>query len=87
MQEASTEEVAATSQIAVEAEQPQHDAVQASLPEIEQAETATTPQAKGKTSKATAKSAPKETSTEQEKIARPRRPRGRPPKKTSTGTE
>lgn len=87
VQEASTEEVAATSQIAVEAEQPQHDAVQASLPEIEQAETATTPQAKGKTSKATAKSAPKETSTEQEKIARPRRPRGRPPKKTSTGTE
>lgn len=86
-QDSPAEELAAPMQAVVETEQPQHDAVQASLPEIEQAETVTTPQAKAKTTKTTVKSAPKETGTEQEKTARPRRPRGRPPKKTSTGTE
>ena len=63
------------------------DAVQASLPEIEQATPVKKEPTKAKANKAPAKASENTANADQDKPARPRRPRGRPPKKTTSSTE
>ncbi|WP_288411514.1 Rne/Rng family ribonuclease [uncultured Acinetobacter sp.] len=63
------------------------DAVQASLPEIEQATPVKKESTKAKANKAPAKASENTANADQDKPARPRRPRGRPPKKTTSSTE
>ncbi len=63
------------------------DAVQASLPEIEQATPVKKEPTKAKANKASAKASENTANADQDKPARPRRPRGRPPKKTTSSTE
>ncbi|WP_336721674.1 Rne/Rng family ribonuclease [Acinetobacter soli] len=63
------------------------DAVQASLPEIEQATPVKKEPIKAKANKAPAKASENTANADQDKPARPRRPRGRPPKKTTSSTE
>ena len=63
------------------------NAVQASLPEIEQATPVKKEPTKAKANKAPAKASENTANADQDKPARPRRPRGRPPKKTTSSTE
>ncbi len=78
---------AAADPTSVASEDQAADAVQASLPEIEQATPVKKESTKAKANKAPAKASENTANADQDKPARPRRPRGRPPKKTTSSTE
>ncbi|WP_119025658.1 Rne/Rng family ribonuclease [Acinetobacter soli] len=78
---------AAADPASVASEDQAADAVQASLPEIEQATPVKKESTKAKANKAPAKASENTANADQDKPARPRRPRGRPPKKTTSSTE